>query len=188
MAFIPARSRGNEMDIDAFVLAGFALLRQRRIRPGHLFELDPILTESARQFPCDHDMALARVIRQSAEVPEPHLDSARCCRSALQAFDASQQCATRSHRPPAFPSPTDPSLAVTRASISSISMALAAWLKIESATRARTDAGVFWSISSFSSVVAAAEVPCWSRAMACPNAARRAYCNCSSLRTGAYRT
>src|SRR5260370_23002490 len=47
-------------------------------------------------------------------------------------------------------------------------MALAAWLKIESATRARTDASVFWSISSFSSVVAAAEVPCWSRAMACP--------------------
>src|SRR5258708_6995939 len=175
MAFIPAGSRGNEMDIDAFVLAGFPLLRRRGIRPGHLFELDPILTESARQFPCDHDMALARVIRrQSAEVPEPHLDSARCRRSALQAFEASQQCATRSHRPPAFRSPTDASIAVTRASISSISMALAAWLKIESATRARTDAGVFWSISSFSSVVAAAEVPCWSRAMACPNAARRA--------------
>ena len=47
-----------------------------------------------------------------------------------------------------------------RSSISSISIALAAWLKIESATRARTDAGVLGSISSFSSVVAAADVPC----------------------------
>ena len=32
------------MDIEAFVLPGFPLLRRRRIRPGHLFELDPILT------------------------------------------------------------------------------------------------------------------------------------------------
>src|SRR5258708_18579768 len=119
MAFIRARSRGNEMDLDAFVLAGVPLLRRRGIRPGHLFELDPILTESARQFPCDHDMALARGIRrQSAEVPEPQLDSAHCCRSALQVFEARQQCATRSHRPPAFRCPTDVSVAVTRASIS----------------------------------------------------------------------
>src|SRR5260370_12686421 len=131
------------MEMDGCVLAGFPLLRRRGVRPGPLFELDPILTESARQFPCDHDMPLARVIRrQSAEVPEPHLDSARCCRSALQAFEASQQCATHSHRPPAFLSPTDGSIAATRASISSISMALAAWLKIESATPSRTDPAV----------------------------------------------
>src|SRR5260370_20970090 len=101
MAFIPARSRGYEMDIDAFVLAGFPLLRRRGIRPGHLFELDPILTESAGQFPCDHDMALARVIRrQSAEGPEPPLDRARCCRSALPACAASPQCAPPSRPPP----------------------------------------------------------------------------------------
>jgi len=48
----------------------------------------------------------------------------------------------------------------TRASMSSISIAFEAWAKIESATRARTDAGVFGSTSSFISVVAAAEVPC----------------------------
>jgi hypothetical protein len=48
----------------------------------------------------------------------------------------------------------------TRASISSISMALAAWLKIASAARTRTDAGVAGSIIVFSSVVAAAEVAC----------------------------
>jgi hypothetical protein len=47
-----------------------------------------------------------------------------------------------------------------RSSISSISIALAAWLKIESAARTRTDAGVLGSISSFSKVVAAAEEPC----------------------------
>src|SRR5260370_912156 len=142
------------MHIDAFVLAGFPLLRRRGIRPGHLFELDPILTELARQFPCDHDMALARVIRrQSAEVPEPHLDSARCCRSALQAFEASQQCATRSHRPIAFRSPTDASIAVTRASLSSLSMALAACLKMASAARTLTDAVVEGSIIVFSRVV-----------------------------------
>src|ERR1035437_9324243 len=62
----------------------------------------------------------------------------------------------------------------TRASMSSISMALAAWLKIASAARTRTDAGVPGSIIVFSSVVAAAEVPCWSRATAWPNAPRRA--------------
>jgi hypothetical protein len=66
------------------------------------------------------------------------------------------------------------SSADTRASISSISMALAAWLKIASAARTLTDAGVAGSIIVFSSVVAAAEVPCCSRATACPNAARRA--------------
>jgi hypothetical protein len=66
------------------------------------------------------------------------------------------------------------SSAAKRASISSISIALAAWLKIESAARTRTDAGALASIMIFSSVVAAAEVPCWSRAMDCPNASRRA--------------
>jgi hypothetical protein len=59
----------------------------------------------------------------------------------------------------------------TRASMSSISMAFEAWAKIESATRARTDAGVFGSSRSLIRVVAAAEVPCWSRAMDWLNAA-----------------
>src|ERR1019366_8880094 len=66
------------------------------------------------------------------------------------------------------------SSSATRASMSSISIALAAWLKIASAARTRTDAGVAGSIMVFSKVVAAAEVPCWSRATACPKAARRA--------------
>src|SRR6266436_942320 len=43
-----------------------------------------------------------------------------------------------------------------------------------SAARTRTDAGVLGSIIVFSRVVAAAEAPCWSRAMDCENAARRA--------------
>src|SRR5438034_995655 len=48
-----------------------------------------------------------------------------------------------SHLPPALSVATDCSSAERRASMSSISMALAAWLKMESATRAFTDAGVF---------------------------------------------
>src|SRR5258708_27876287 len=78
-------------------------------------------------------------------------------RQRLQPLHAGQQGHLHRREPPVV---VAASSADTRASISSISMALAAWLKIESATRARTDAGVFWSISSFSNVVAAAEVPC----------------------------
>jgi hypothetical protein len=43
---------------------------------------------------------------------------------------------------------------------------------VESATRALTDAGVAGSTSSLINVVAAAEVPCWSRAMDWLKAAR----------------
>jgi hypothetical protein len=60
------------------------------------------------------------------------------------------------HRPHLPPSPVAASSADTRASMSSISMALAAWLKMESATRALTDAGVAGSTSSLINVVAAA--------------------------------
>jgi hypothetical protein len=56
--------------------------------------------------------------------------------------------------------------------MSSISIALAAWLKIASAARTRTDTGVFGSPSGFISV-AAAEVPA-GRAMDWLNAALRA--------------
>src|ERR1022692_1751598 len=43
-----------------------------------------------------------------------------------------------------------------------------------SAARTRVDAGVFASSINFIRIVAAAEEPCWSRAVVCPNAARRA--------------
>ena len=62
----------------------------------------------------------------------------------------------------------------TRASISLISSALAARLTMISAARTRVEAGVFWSSITFMRIVAAAEDPCWSRAVVCPYAARRA--------------
>src|ERR1700682_485625 len=43
-----------------------------------------------------------------------------------------------------------------------------------SAARTRVDAGVFASSINFIRIVATAEEPCWSRAVVCPNAARRA--------------
>jgi uncharacterized protein (TIGR03435 family) len=43
-----------------------------------------------------------------------------------------------------------------------------------SAARTRVDAGVFASSINFMRIVAAAEEPCWSRAVVCPKAARRA--------------
>ena len=66
------------------------------------------------------------------------------------------------------------SSAVTRASMSSISIALAAWLKIESAARTRTEAGVAGSTRIFKRAVAAAAVACWSRSVDWPKASRRA--------------
>jgi hypothetical protein len=59
-----------------------------------------------------------------------------------------------------------PSSSDNRASMSSSSIALAVWLKIESAARIRADAGVLASIIVFSRVVAAAAAPCCSRATA----------------------
>ena len=59
--------------------------------------------------------------------------------------------------------------------MSSISIALPAWLTMISAARTRVDAGVFASSINFIRIVAAAEEPCWSRAVVCPNAARRAF-------------
>jgi hypothetical protein len=59
--------------------------------------------------------------------------------------------------------------------MSSISITLAAWLQIESDARTRTDAGAVGSIRIFNSVVAAAEVPCWGLATACPKAFRRVW-------------
>lgn len=66
------------------------------------------------------------------------------------------------------------SSAATRASMSSISIALAACSNTESAARTRTEAGALGWIIIFNSVVAAAELPCWSRAIDWPKASRRA--------------
>jgi hypothetical protein len=57
---------------------------------------------------------------------------------------------------------------VSRASISSSSIAFAACPSTLSAQRALVEAGTFWSTMSFSSVVVAALEACWSRAIDCP--------------------
>jgi hypothetical protein len=45
---------------------------------------------------------------------------------------------------------------------------------MHSAARTLVEAGEFWSSMIFIKVVAAADEPCWRRAIDCPNAARRA--------------
>src|SRR5258708_1333250 len=106
----------------------------------------------------DRTMTLSReVVRERVKptVAEEHWLAG--VRQRLQPLHPGQQGHLHRREPPVV---VAASSAATRASISSISMALAAWLKIESATRARTDAGVLGSMRSFRSVVAAAEVPC----------------------------
>ena len=57
------------------------LLRRIRVRPGYLFELDPLLTVLAGQFLRDDNVALALVILgQLAEIPEQELRRAGDCR------------------------------------------------------------------------------------------------------------
>jgi hypothetical protein len=77
------------------------------------------------------------------------------------------------------------SSAATRASMSSISIALAAWLKTLSAARRRQDGGELASTMIFSSVDEAALVACWSRAMDCPYASRRA-CRYAASNSGSF--
>src|SRR5260370_2607137 len=120
----------------------------------------------------DRNMTLSpEVVRERVKpaVAEKHWLAG--VRQRLQPLHTGQQGHLHRREPPVV---VAASSAATRASISSISMALAAWLKIESATRARTDAGGFGSMRRFRRVVAAPERPCWSRAMDWPNAARRA--------------
>src|SRR5450432_2971228 len=66
------------------------------------------------------------------------------------------------------------SRSVTRTSMSSISIALAAWARTLSAARTRVDGGDAGSITTFTRTDTAALDACCSRAIDCPNAARRA--------------
>src|SRR5258708_7096452 len=127
----------------------------------------------------DRNMTLSReVVRERVKptVAEEHWLAA--VRQRLQPLHPGQQGHLHRREPPVV---VAASSAATRASISSISMALAAWLNIASAARTRTDAGVAGSIIVFNKVVAAAEVPCWSRAMAWPNAVARFPVGCLEL-------
>src|SRR5271167_2298462 len=73
----------------------------------------------------------------------------------------------------------------SRASISSISMALIACVNTMSAARSRADAGPLWSTRTFSTADTAALDACCSRAVHCPNAARRAFRQ-ASANSGAF--
>src|SRR5579863_9105685 len=67
------------------------------------------------------------------------------------------------------------SSAVTRASMSSISIDLAACVSTLSAALTRVDAGVLRSTITFSNVETAALAACCKRATDCPKAAQRAW-------------
>src|SRR5438477_6854202 len=58
--------------------------------------------------------------------------------------------------------------------MSSNSMPFIAWSTMHSAARTLVEKGAFWSNMIFKRVVAAADEPCWSRAIVCETASRRA--------------
>ncbi len=52
---------GHENDVDALGHAEFEVARRTRVRPGHLFELDPLLTRLVGKVLRDYDVTLALV-------------------------------------------------------------------------------------------------------------------------------
>src|ERR1039457_6787628 len=80
----------------------------------------------------------------------------------------------RSHRV-FFDSSAARSSSATRASMSSISMALAPCVSTRSAARSFVDGWVCWSTMTLSTVETAALADCCNRAVPCPNASRRPF-------------
>src|ERR1035441_1576560 len=128
----------------------------------------------------DYDVPFAYIIGGKCRQPAvPDQRHQLGCQGHLQFLQSCQKSA--SHRSPSifhlvfFASSAARSSSATRASMSSISMALAPCVSTRSAARSFVDGWVCWSTMTLSTVETAALADCCNRAVPCPNASRRAF-------------